>query len=100
MGDRVADHDGSSRRNRGSVLGDRSLLQRNVVSGCACAKDETAHTGISQADLDVAAHEAGLSLVKSLLQTLWRTKLDITETFRFAVNLVLHDAHSSHGAFG
>jgi hypothetical protein len=57
-------------------------------------------TRIGQADLDVTTHEAGLSFVQSLLQTLGRAKLDIAETFRFAVDLVLHNAHSGDGALG
>lgn len=59
-----------------------------------------ARTRIGQADLDVATHEAGFSLVQSLLQTLGRAKLDIAETFGFAVDLVLHNAHSGDGALG
>lgn len=59
-----------------------------------------ARTRIGQADLDVSSHEAGLRFIKSLLKTLWRTKLNVAKTLGLAVDFVLHDAHSSNGALG
>lgn len=57
-------------------------------------------TWVSQANLDVTAHEAGLGLVQGLLQALRRTELDVAESFRLAVNLILHDPHGSDRALG
>ena len=51
------------------------------------------HTGLRDADADVAALELGAGEVEGLLQTVERAELNVAESLGLAVQLVLDNAH-------
>jgi hypothetical protein len=64
------------------------------------ARRRIVHTRFSNANPDISALELRARQSESLLQALNRAKLNVTEAFRLAVQLVLDNAHVRDLALG